>query len=133
MSWAPGLAAGNIFASNEPQVIGPGTLMRFLASSVGHAPMYVPVLRLPVGLPAWLLSSLPWELQHGVLFGLGTMIHRYQIWDLLGPVLFAIDCECMALGCPLLLSVPQFLHLSNGTQVTPLGRHRDTSVRVCQG
>lgn len=61
------------------------------------------------------------------------MIHRYQIGDLLGPVLCAIESECMALGCPLLLSVPQFLHLSNGAQVTPLGRLGDTSVRVCQG
>lgn len=85
--------------------------------------MHVPVLRLPVGLPAWLPSSLPWELQHGVLFGLGTMIHRYQSWDLLGPVLCATEWECMTLGCPLLLSVPQFLQLSNRAQVTPQGGH----------
>lgn len=61
--------------------------------------MHVPVLRLPVGLPAWLLSGLPWELQHGV-FGLDTMIHRCQLWDLPGPVLWATECEHTTPGCP---------------------------------
>lgn len=53
------------------------------------------------------------------------MIHRYQIGDLLGPVLCAIESECMALGCPLLLSVPQFLHLPrlHETQGSVLSTH----------
>lgn len=77
-----GLAAGSIFDSNEPQISGPGTLMRFLASAVGHSPMLEPVLRLPVGLPAWLLSSLSWEL---LPWGLLWIRHRDPQEPDLGP------------------------------------------------